>query len=161
MNADGWPPARTLNAMFEESVASLAHRLGLPLTGIVRDHRGLSAGHRIDVAAGTIAAGTVSHLDWCWRGIAGDLPVVELRIAWAMDRTHIDPAHSDTWRVRVDGTPGVDISFSLTLPDHLTGRTTVEPLGVAGSVLNAIPRLVAAPPGLIETPVPMSWTAPA
>ena len=159
MNADDWAPARTLNAMFEEVVASLAGRLGFHLTRIVRSHRGLTTAHRLDVAAGTISPGTVSHLDWCWRGVIDDDSVVELRIAWAMDRTHVDPAHTDTWRIRIDGTPGVDLGFGLTLPDHLAGRTSVEPLGVAGSVLNAIPHVVAARPGAIATTPPMSWAA--
>ena len=159
MNSDDWAPARTLNAMFEEVVASLAYRLGFHLDRTVRAHRALTTHHRLEVAAGTISPDTVSHLDWCWRGVIDDRSVVELRIAWAMDRTHVDPGHTDTWRIRIDGTPGVDLEFGLTLPDQLAGRTTVEPLGVAGSVLNAIPHVVAAPPGAIVAARPMSWIA--
>jgi hypothetical protein len=89
----------------------------------------------------------------------GERRVVELRIAWAMDDAHIGEHDAATWRIRIDGTPSVNLSFGLELPDALVGRTSVEQLGVAGAVLNAAPTLVEAPPGIVIAP-PSSWRFP-
>lgn len=157
LNGDSWAPASTLNSMFEEVVASLCHRLGFEIGDIARSHRMLTTDHDLQVAAGLIRNGTVSHLDWCWRGMVDETPVVELRIAWAMDRSHTGDRGRDTWRIRIDGTPSVNLSFGLEAPTHLLGRTSVEQLGLAGAVLNAIPHVVAAPPGAVEPPSSMPW----
>jgi hypothetical protein len=159
-NSDSWGPAVTLNSMFEEVVASLADRLGLTLDDIVRAHRMRVTDHDLVVGAGTISAGTVSQLDWCWSGTAGGTTVIELRIAWAMDDSHIGRRAPETWQIRIDGTPSVNLSFGLELPEQLAARTSVEQLGVAGTVLNAIPFVVEAPPGAITCPPPAPWRHP-
>lgn len=160
-NGDHWAPAGTLNDMFEEVVASLCGRLGFPITGIDRAHRMLPTDVDLEVGAGLILAGTVSHLDWCWRAMVGESVVCELRIAWAMDRAHVDGRGEETWRIRIDGTPSVDLSFDLGLPAELVGRTSAEQLGVAGAVLNAIPYVIAAAPGVLESPSYAPWRRPA
>jgi len=156
-NGDQWAPASTLNDMFEEVVASLCGRLGFPITGVDHNHRMLPTDVDLEVGAGLIRAGTVSHLDWCWRGMVGASAACELRIAWAMDRTHVHRRGEETWRVQIDGTPSVDLSFELGLPAGLEGRTSVEQLGVAGAVLNAIPYLAEASPGVLESPSSAPW----
>ena len=153
-NSDSWGPAVTLNSMFEEVVASLADRLGLTLDEIVRAHQMQVTDHDLLVGAGMIAAGTVSHLDWCWRGTVGERTLIELRIAWAMDEAHIGRPRSETWKIRIDGTPNVNLSFGLELPEQPATPTSVDKLGVAGSVLNAIPFVVDALPGTITSPPP-------
>lgn len=156
-NSDAWRPGATLNAMFEEVVAGLCDRLHFQITGVERSHRMLPTERRLTVAAGSIPAGSVSHLDWCWRGVVGGTTVVELRIAWAMDHTHLEGRNVEGWRIRIDGTPNVNLSFGLELPSDLVGRTSVEQLGVAGVVLNSIPLVVAAAPGPIIGGLPTPW----
>lgn len=159
-NADGWPPGETLNDMFEEVVACIADRLGFQLDGVVRDHRMLPATRDLKVGAGIIVEGTVSHLDWRWRGVVGGAPVINLEIAWVMEKAHVDAPSDGLWRIRIDGTPSVNVLFSLTAPEGYAGKTSLEQLAVAGAVLNAIPYVVAAPPGAIETPLSTPWRKP-
>lgn len=159
-NADEWPPGETLNDMFEEVVACLCDRLGLRLDGVVRDHRMLPATQDLKISAGTIVKGTVSHLDWRWRGVVGGEPVINIEIAWVMEQAHLGARADGLWRVRIDGTPGVNMSFGLAAPENYAGKTSLEQLAVAGAVLNAIPYVVAAPPGAIETPLSAPWRRP-
>lgn len=159
-NGESWAPASTLNRMFEEVVASMCHRVGFEIDNITRSHRMLTTDHDLEVAAGLIRRGTVNHLDWCWRGMVDDTPVAELSIAWAMDHSHTGDRGSDTWQIRIEGTPNVNLGFGLEAPAHLLGRTSVEQLGLAGAVLNAIPHVVAAPPGAVDAPSSMPWHRP-
>lgn len=156
-NSDEWTPGVTLNAMFEEVVAGLCHRLNFHITGVERSHRMLASDRDLTVATGPIPAGTVSHLDWCWRGVVGTTPVVELRIDWAMDHTHLDDRNLEGWQIRIDGTPSVNLRFGLELPEHLAGRTSVEQLALAGVVLNSIAHVVDAEPGPIIGGTPTIW----
>lgn len=160
-NADGWPPGETLNDMFEEVVACLADRLGFRLDGVRRDHRMLPATQDLKIGAGAIVKGTVSHLDWRWRGVVSGEPVINLEIAWAMELAHLDSSTDDLWRIRIDGAPGVNMSFGLAGPENYAGKTSLEQLAVAGAVVNAIPHVVAAPPGAMETPLSTPWRRPA
>jgi hypothetical protein len=148
LDSDTWAPATTLNAMFEEVLIALATRLGLGATQVERAHHTSVAPSPIEVAAGTIDAGTVSRLDWCWRAMSESTPVAELRICWSMDADQTRD-ESGLWRIAIEGTPSVRLDYRLELPDHLIGRTSVEQLGVAGVVLHAIPEIVDAPPGVV------------
>lgn len=159
-NGDDWAPGALLNDMFEEVVAALAARLGVTLEEIRRDHRMLPAPHDIEIGAGRIAKGTVSHLDWRWRGIVKGAPFINLEIAWVMDRTHIADNGDDLWRIRIDGTPCVTLSLGLETPEGFAGRTSPEQLAVAGAVLNAIPYVVSARPGPVAAPLSTPWRSP-
>ena len=67
---------------------------------------------------------------------------------------------SGLWNIRITGEPDVSILFGLHEPDGWTARTTAEMLGVAGAVTNAIPHVIAAAPGVAETPPFVAWRAP-
>lgn len=150
-NDPTWGPTQTLNPMYEDVVACVAERLGATLDHIETDHRVRAAPRDISIAAGVIPKGTVSHVDWLWRGVAAGRCVVSMRIAWAMDDTHLGGVEPILWRVRIDGSPTVRLTLDLERPEGLMARTSAEQLGVAGAVLNAIPHVIAAPPGLIAT----------
>ncbi|WP_411817481.1 hypothetical protein [Hyphococcus sp. DH-69] len=159
-NANDWAPGALLNDMFEEVVACVADRMCLPLDAIERDHRMLPAKEDLTIAAGEIKKGTVSHLDWCWRGVVDGAPVINLEIAWVMNAAHLDLSPDDLWRIRIDGTPTVNIALGLEAPAGFEGRTSVEQLAVAGSVLNSIPFVVDAAPGPVATLPSTPWQKP-
>lgn len=159
-NKSDWPPGALLNDMFEEVVAGLADGLGLNLDSIARDHRMLPATRDLEIGAGKIAKGTVSHLDWRWRGFIGGAPVLNLEIAWAMETAHLPAGNEALWRLRIEGTPTVNIALGLEAPASYAGRASVEQLAVAGAVLNAIPYVVEAPPGPVAAPLSTPWRKP-
>mgnify|MGYP000165046671 CR=1 FL=1 len=159
-NKSDWAPAALLNDMFEEVVASLADRLGLKLDAIVRDHRMLPATRDLEIGAGKIAKETVSHLDWRWRGVVDARPVLNLEIAWVMETAHLTGNTNELWRLKIEGTPTVNIVLGLEAPAGFAGRTSVEQLAVAGAVLNAIPYVVQSPAGPVAAPLATPWRKP-
>lgn len=149
-NGEDFPPAATLDPMFRDVVAAMAANLGFHLDEIVTDHRMLPAASDLAIAAGRIAAGGTSQIDWRWRGMAGGAAVANLEIAWAMDRQHLPDAPDGLWAIHIAGTPDVDLAVALSPPAVRDGRTSAEQLGVAAVVLNAIPKMLSAPPGLLS-----------
>jgi len=157
-NSPDWVPAQTLNAMFSESVAAMADRLGIEPDEIVTDHAMRPAREEMEIAAGTIPNGGACHFDWRWKAMAGGEPVATVHIIWAMDKSYIGDGQP-LWHLSIDGTPKVDLAIELEPPEQRDGRTSAEQLGVAATVLNAIPRIVNAPTGLMSAtgdPVPPS-----
>ncbi|RZJ41442.1 MAG: hypothetical protein EON86_10375 [Brevundimonas sp.] len=144
------PLARTFNGMFAQSVEGLAQRIGLPLDGYESDHELRLAGRDLRVAAGTIPAGTVAATTWRVHGLADGVRRITHEVNWIMDPT--DPAFAGKphWQVEIDGLPGLKIAMDLvdTAPPGV--RTKPEQFAVAAMVLGAIPRVVAAPPGLFR-----------
>ena len=156
MNGDSWPPAATLNGLFEDVIAGIAHRFNWPLDGIVRAHRMLPAGQDLEIKAGTIKKGTASHIDWRWCGVVNGEEKIFLDIAWAMSDEHIEDDSDALWKLRLSGVPNVELDYKLERPADYPGRTSVEQIGLAGAVLNAIPYVVEHAPGfaLIEGILP-------
>lgn len=158
-NDPDWVPGQTMNALFEEVVACVAARLGWSLEGVRTAHALKPAESPLDIAAGRIEAGRAARIDWRWIARASGADRVELHIAWTMEEPGPDSAEPGLWSIRVEGEPCVAITFGLENPAGWTERVSPEMLGVAGAVLNALPHIVAAPPGLAETPAYVPWQA--
>lgn len=144
------PLARTFDRMFAQSVEGLARRIGLRLDGYESDHEVRVASRDLVVAAGTIPAGTVAATTWRVHGVADGVRRITHEVNWIMDPT--DPAFAGKphWQIEVEGVPGLKIAMDLvdTAPPGV--RTKPEQFAVAAMVLDAIPRVVAAPPGLLR-----------
>jgi len=144
------PLARTFDRMFAQSVEGLAQRIGLKLDGYESDHELRTAELDLIVAAGIIPRGTVAATTWRVHGLADGVRRITHEVNWIMDPA--DPAFAGKphWRIEVDGLPGLKIAMDLvdTAPEGV--RTKPEQFAVAGMVLDAIPRVVAAPPGLLR-----------
>lgn len=144
------PLARTFDRMFAQSVEGLAQRIGLSLDGYKSDHQLRSARHDLTVAAGVIPAGTVAATTWRVHGMAQGVRRITHEVNWIMDPT--DPAFAGKphWQVEVDGLPGLKMAMDLidTAPPGV--RTRPEQFAVAAMVMGAIPRVVAAAPGLLR-----------
>jgi hypothetical protein len=160
-NHPDWVPGQTMNALFREVVACAGHRLGWTLDGVETAHTLVAAGTDLEIAAGTIRKGGAARLDWRWLGKVAGETRVDLGISWTMETPPADAAHQPLWTIRVEGTPTVSLAFDLETPGGWTARTTAEQLGVAGAVLNAIPVVIAAPPGLQVAPLATHYKAPA
>jgi len=152
-NDPAWGPASSLNGMYEEVLAAMAEHLGLAVDRVETDHRVFGASADLAVAAGPIPEGGIAHVNWRWRGIVGGRPMLTMSIHWWMEDAHLDEADPPLWRIRVKGQPGVRISVDLEKREGDTTATSAEQIGVAGAVINAIPRVCAAPPGLVTRPL--------
>jgi hypothetical protein len=139
--------------MYEEVIAAVAERLGIKLDRIERDHRALTAQADIAVNAGIVLQGTISHLNWRWHGRVRDERRITVSIHWYMDTTHLEDATPSLWRIKIEGKPGVRIAVDLEKRPAEKERTSAEQFAVAGAVINAIPVICAAAPGVIMRPV--------
>lgn len=152
-NDPAWGPASSLNGMYAEVLSAMARHLRLELEGIETDHRVFGASEDLTVAAGPIAKGGISHVNWRWRARAAGGVELVMSIHWHMEAAHLDAPDPPLWRIHVEGQPGVRIAVELEKPPGDATPTSAEQLGVAGAVLNAIPVVCAAPPGLVVRPV--------
>ena len=152
-NDPDWGPASSLNGMYAEVLSAMAGRLGLVLDRVDTDHRTFPATEDLRVAAGPIARGGISHVNWRWRGIVRGAPMLTLSIHWYMETAHLEAPDPPLWRIHVQGQPGVRLSVELEKRAGDTTPTSAEQLGVAGTVINSIPLVCAAPPGVVTRPM--------
>ncbi|MCT9935312.1 hypothetical protein N5079_34425 [Planotetraspora sp. A-T 1434] len=139
--------------LYKETLAFMAERMGLDVERYEPDHHVELAGRDLQVAAGTIPAGTVAATEWRWHAIAGGRRVLTLSIIWTMDPELPRYAGRDHWTVTVTGKPSMTMTLNLIEPDDPVSRTTAAQFVTAGPVIRAIPEVVAAPPGIFEPPV--------
>jgi len=153
-----WGPASALNGMYAEVLAAVAARLGWTLEAVETAHSVAPAGENLTVAAGHIARDMVARLDWRWHGLVQGRRALTMAISWTMEPLAGDDP--PLWTVRIEGTPGVRITVHLDKPLDDTVRTSAEQLGVAGAVVNAIPIVCAAAPGVVVSPIATPFQAP-
>lgn len=152
-----WVPAALLTGLFSEVLAATAERLGVSLDRIESDHVMHPATKDLEVGAGTIAAGRIARTNWRWHGVADGARLLTLSIEWTMEPDVSGVATSPMWRIEIDGDPCVTIDVDLHRHPADRRRTTPEQYGVAGAVLNAIPHVMAAPPGVALPPMAAPW----
>ena len=143
--------------MYEEVIASIANQLGWELESVRRQHRMLPAKRDLEIAAGTIKAGQISHTDWRWRGVVDSEERIAMDISWAVDPEYIG-ASPDLWTLDIKGEPEVDLRFNVERPAGMPGSTTGEHMAVGGMVGNAIAYVVEADPGLLCASDPMPYS---
>ncbi len=148
-----WGPAASLNGMYEEVLAAMALQLGMTLERVETAHRAFAASQDLQVAAGQIERGRLAHFNWRWHGIVGGERKLTMSIHWYMERAHLDEPDPPLWRIHVRGQPGLTLSVELEKRAGDRSPTSAEQIAVAGSVINAIPRVCAAPPGVMTRPL--------
>lgn len=150
-NDPAWGPASSLNGMYAEVLAAMAAGLGWDLERVETAHAVRPADEDLAVAAGPISKGRVSRLQWRWHGVVAGRRALTMAIDWFMEPP--SEAEPPLWTVQITGSPGVRLSVHLEPPVGETARTSPEQLALAGAVINAIPYVCAAPPGVVASPV--------
>ena len=141
-----------LNGLYSEVVALVVQRLGLALERVETDHLILPATRDIETPAGLIRKGTTGHTHWRWHGIVGGRRRVTLSIFWIMESVHLNRPDFPLWEIRIQGLPGVNITIDLENPKDYPFRTQPVQLALAASVVNSIPAVCAAAPGILSVP---------
>ena len=152
-NDPEWGPAVPLNGMYTEVLAAMAEHLGMTLDRVEPEHRAFAASKDLHVAAGLIPRGTLGHFNWRWHGVVDGVRKLTMSIHWYMERAHLDDPDPPLWRVHVQGQPGMRLSVDLEKRAGDTSPTSAEQIAVAGAVINAIPIVCAAPPGVMTRPL--------
>jgi 4-hydroxy-tetrahydrodipicolinate reductase len=142
-------------AVFGEAVAMLADALGVELDEIVCEAEYAQTTEDLVMESWTIPAGHVAGVAASWQGRVGDRTVVELTVRWKKGATlepdwQINEGHV----VEVAGRPTVRTRLEY-LPPPDFEATTFADFMVLGMIMtampaiNAIPYVVAAPPGIV------------
>jgi 4-hydroxy-tetrahydrodipicolinate reductase len=136
---------------FFVSMKMLADALGLTLEE-VRYRSEVAVTHTpIEIAAGTIDAGTVAVKRMAYDGIVHGRAVLVLELLWRIS-DDVAPewptsAGGSRWIAHIEGEPTIDSEIVLST-DQDAGRATS--LSVATLLVNSIPTVVAADPGLLD-----------
>jgi hypothetical protein len=143
-----------LSIAWGTTIRQLAAGLGIEIDDITESYEREPAPEAFDIAAGHVPAGTVAAMRFEIRGMVGGRPAIvvehvtrlraDLRPDWAQ------PAQpGGSYRVEITGEPSytVDICPSSDRGDHNHAAI----VAAAGRIVNAIPAVVAAPPGIRTT----------
>ncbi|MEU4313659.1 diacylglycerol kinase [Nocardia sp. NPDC024068] len=135
-------------------VRQLAAGLGVELDAVTETHERIPAPEDFEIAAGPIAAGTTAGVRFEVRGMVGDRVVTVLehitRLRADMAPEWPQPAQEGgSYRVEITGEPhyALDLSLSSDNGDHNHAGL----VATAMRVVNAVPALIAAEPGIRTT----------
>lgn len=151
-DADAYPPGAMVGHI-APPLRLLAEGLGLDLDE-VREHRDVAVAERpYSFAAGAIPAGTIASVRMRFDGIVDGQARVHFSSIWSMPDEAVEdwqpPIDAGSTirrltRITIDGDPPVQLDFALT-GGELPGATAT-----AARVVNAIPAVCAANPGLLS-----------
>jgi hypothetical protein len=151
-------PAMTAKgtAVFAEAVAMIGDALGIDLDEITCEAEYAQTTEDLDLGSWRIAAGCVAGIAASWQGRVAGRTVVEVNLCWRKGQT-LDPDWQidDGYLITVDGRPTLHTKVQLLPPADFEAKTFADfmVLGMiitAMPAVNAIPRVVAAPPGIVS-----------
>ena len=156
--------AETGTAVFGEAVAMVADALGIELDDIVCEAEYAQTTEDVVMDSWTIPAGHVAGVAASWQGRVGGRTVVELNVRWKKGQT-LDPDWTieEGHVITIEGRPTVRVRLEY-LPPPDFEATTFADFMVLGMIMtampaiNAIPHVVAAPPGIVtytDLPLPL------
>ncbi|CAA0124507.1 2,4-diaminopentanoate dehydrogenase [Mycolicibacterium vanbaalenii] len=103
----------------------------------------------ISIAAGEIPAGTVAAVKFHYRGFINERPAITLEWIWRITDSVAPewPTGDSRWILRVEGNPSIESSIDIGTTED-AGRGTS--IAVATLLLNAVPIVCEAPPGILD-----------
>jgi hypothetical protein len=143
----------SLSLVWAGVVEMMAAAMGVELDRLEEVHERRGASETFDIGLGTIEKGTMEALRFEVQGIVGDRPaiVVEHVTRLRDDAAPDWPAQhgSGSYVIRVEGRPSLECELKFEGPDgdHNTGGL----IATAMRLLNAIPAVCDAPPGVLST----------
>ena len=158
-------------AVFGEAVAMVADALGVELDEIVCDAEHAKTTADLDLGSWRIAAGCVAGVAASWQGRVGGRTVVELNVRWKKAPVlEPDWKIQDGYAIEVQGLPTIRSTLQFLPPPDFQAKSLADFM-VLGHVMtampavNAIPCVVAAPPGIVtyadlRLPVPRGLVRP-
>ena len=133
---------------FAPSLRVTAEAMGLPLDDVQASGEVAVATHDVEIAAGTVRAGTVAAQRTNVTGFHQGRPVIGFRSNWYVT-TDLDPVwdlRPTGWRVVVEGDAPLDVA--LPFPFGLEEMAERSPGYTANRAVNAVPAVCAAAPGI-------------
>lgn len=141
--------SKVYQSPFYLSMRMLADALGVQLDEVRYHREAAVTDHDIEIAAGTIEAGTVAAMKLHFDGILHGRTVIAFELIWRIS-DQVAPqwlAGDSRWVMHIDGDPTLDSEITLATRED-AGRAVS--LAVATLLLNAVPTICQAQPGLIN-----------
>lgn len=142
------PLATLYSALFSEVFHHAAAALDTSVSRLDPDHAITLAPHDIAIAAGTIARGTVAATHWRWRATLANGISLAMTILWTADRSLHGTTPPGHWTIDIRGRPNVQLTLDLSEPDPSAPAARALSDATVAVAINAIPHVIAAPPGL-------------
>jgi len=143
-------------AVFGEAVAMVADALGVELDEVICQAEHAKTTADLDLGSWRIAAGCVAGVAASWQGRVGGRTIVELNVRWKKAPVlEPDWKIEDGYVIEVQGLPTVRSTLHFLPPPDFAARSLADFM-VLGHVMtampavNAIPIVVAAPPGIVS-----------
>lgn len=136
---------------FGPSLQLVADALSLPLDDVEASGEVAAARHAVEIAAGTLDAGTIAAQRMTVSGMRGGRPLLRFRATWYCT-SDLDPPwdlRPTGWHIAVDGDAPLDIDLQFPIPLDRMAATT--PAYTANRAVNAVPVVCAAAPGIRST----------
>jgi 4-hydroxy-tetrahydrodipicolinate reductase len=137
---------------FYISMKMLADAIGIEVEDVTYRREVAVTDKPFEIAAGTIDAGTVAAMKMVFDGVVHGRPVISLELIWRVSEdVALDwpsgGSNGSRWIVHVDGDPSIDSEIVLATSTD-AGRATS--LSVATLLVNSMPTVIAAEPGLLD-----------
>jgi len=155
------PTAVSLNGLYTEMYHLMAEHWETKVKSVSLRFEYEVTDHDITIESGVIPAGTCRGNKWIW-----EVDFANGVFMRSISHYYIDPIpgweHRNVWKIEIDGEP----KFVAEMPLEETGADTLttggyDPNGKAIIALsiNAIPEVIAAPPGVLKATVFAPWRA--
>lgn len=151
------PLAKLYGTLFSEVLHFFAAELGGAVTRIDADHRLTLAPRAITTAAGPIGEGRVAATEWRWLAHTNVGPEILLSILWTADPTLHGDERLGHWTIQLDGRPTIRMSLDIGEADPALPPSRALTDATVAVAINAIPHVVAAPPGLFAFHPSAAW----
>ncbi len=142
------PLAELYGSLFSEVIYFCAHHLGSEINQITPEHRLVLAPKDIKLIPGIIVKGTVAATEWRWTADMANGTRFLLSIIWTADPKLHDSDRQGHWRMEIKGRPDITMTLDISEPDPEKPPSRALTDAVCAVAVNAIPEVIAAPPGL-------------
>jgi len=148
--------ARKGTAIFGEAVRLVADALGVELDEVRCVAELAQTTADLDLGSWTIPAGCVAGVYISWQGVVNGKTLIDLNVRWRKGQT-LEPdwkIDQDGWVIQIDGQPTVTTKIGFLPPPYFQAETIADFMALghimtAMPTINAIPAVVAAPPGIV------------
>jgi len=142
------------SGIFIEEVWLLADALNAGIDDVTTDVEVVPAQQDHDIFGITLRAGTAAGQRWQWTGRRDGVPLVQIETLWTVGGEY--PSHWPTplpgWTLTIEGDPSLrshvialaSFERQVTITEHVQAAS----IATAMQAVNAIPAVVAAPPGI-------------
>jgi 4-hydroxy-tetrahydrodipicolinate reductase len=132
------------------AIGQIAEALGVEVDEIRETHEKASLDHDVSLAVGEVPAGTMAGLRFEVQGMVGGRPAIVIEHVTRLDDS-VAPEwpHGNGYRIEIAGSPSftVEVEMEGEDGDHNTGGL----IATAMRLINAIPHVCAAEPGVLST----------